>query len=88
MRLRTDSYKMSTKISRDQQKIFERRGIRLKKDFRPYSHKVSGIGRHGPIKGSETAHGIEAGRIPKPVISRAAKGRLTKGSKDYRRYFR
>jgi hypothetical protein len=88
MQLRTDTYRMSTKISKDQQKVFERPGIRLGKGFRPYSHEISGIGKHGPIGKSETAHGIEAKRIPRDKLAKAARGKLPKGSDGYGRYFR
>lgn len=88
MRLRTDSYKMSRNISKDHQKVFERSGIRLKKGLRPYSHKISGNGKYGPITGSETAHGVERRQVPKAILAKAARGRLSRNSPEFKRYFR
>ncbi|HEX2266492.1 MAG TPA: hypothetical protein VHH14_09435 [Solirubrobacterales bacterium] len=85
--LRTDSYKMSPSISKDQQKAFEKH-LKLKKGFRAYSHEISGMGKHGPIKGTQTAHGIETRKVPKTILSRAVKGKLPKSHPEYKRYFR
>lgn len=88
MHWRTDRYKMSSKITKDQQRVFERSKIKLGRGRRPYSHKISGIGKYGSIKGSETAHGVERKKIPKGVLGKAAAGRLAKSSPEYKRYFR
>jgi hypothetical protein len=85
--LRTDSYTMSPTMSKDQQRAFKQR-LKMKKGFRAYTHRISGMDRDGPIKGTKVAHGIETRRVPKRILSRAVKGRLPKSHRDYKRYFR